>query len=183
MADYPTECEDEITLADGAVICLRPIRPEDGEREERFFDRVSEESAYWRFFHAKRMLTPAEVRHLTTVDYEGRMAIIAVHHDEMVAVARFDVVPGRMHGSGRVGEVAFLVEDDFQGRGVGRELLSRLVDYARKHGVSAFEAHVLPTNHRMFRLFEVGGCKLLPQTEPNVYLVEFPPFTAGEEGV
>lgn len=174
MADYPTECEDEVTLGDGARICLRPIRPEDADREERFFERVSAESAYWRFFHAKRRLSPAEVRHLTTVDYEARMALIATYDDEMVAVARFDVIPGRVRDAGRVAEVAFLVEDDFQGRGVGRELLVRLVDYARRHGVSAFEAHVLPTNHRMFRLFEVGGCKLLPQPDLDVYLVEFP---------
>lgn len=164
----------DLRLKDGSFIELRPIRPDDAEREERFFRRVSAESIYWRFFHSKRMLSPDEVHHLTNVDYQDRMAIIAVHEDEMVAVGRYDVIPGRTHGAARIAEIAFLVEDDFQGRGLGTLLLRHLTAYARSTGVGAFEANVLPSNHRMLRLFRTAGYTLVPLSVPDVYVVEFP---------
>ena len=74
MTEYPSEFEFDVLLKDGAVIQLRPIRPDDAERERAFFTRVGRESAYFRFFRNKPELTPEELRYFTNVDYDERMA-------------------------------------------------------------------------------------------------------------
>ena len=88
MADYPKEFEFDVLLRDGEAIQLRPIRPDDAELERAFITRVGAESLYFRFFKAKRDLSPEELRYFTTLDYNERMAFIALDGDDMVAVGR-----------------------------------------------------------------------------------------------
>jgi acetate---CoA ligase (ADP-forming) len=174
MADYPTDFEFDVLLKDGEVIHLRPIRPDDAEREQRFFQRVGAESAYFRFFRAKHDLSPEELRFFTNVDYDDRMAFIALHGDEMIAVGRYDVIPGETANGGRVAEVAFLVQDDYQGRGIGSHLLQHLTVYARLNGIAEFEAYVMAENHSMLRLFRASGYGVTRQLTEGVYRIEFP---------
>lgn len=175
MADYPTEFEFDVLLRDGAVLHLRPIRPDDMEREKAFFERVGPESAYFRFMYSKSELSPEELRYFTNVDYDDRMAFVAIDEDKMVAVGRYDVLPGKTAGDGgKVAEVSFLVQDDYQGRGIGSHLLQHLTVYARLHDVAEFEAYVLSENHAMLRLFRASGYKLTRLLEEGVYEVEFP---------
>lgn len=91
MASYPGEFEFDVLLKDGKVVHMRPIRPDDAEREQRFFGRVGSESALLRFHRPKSELTPEELRYFTNLDYDDRMAFIAVDNEEMVAVGRYDV--------------------------------------------------------------------------------------------
>lgn len=174
MAEYPKEFEFDVLLRDGAVIHLRPIRPDDADREHRFFQRVGPESVYHRFFRMKRDLSPEELRHFTTLDYDDRMAFVAIHEDEMVAVGRYDVLPEAGGEDGRVAEVAFLVQDSFQGRGLGSHLLQHLTVYARLKGITEFEAFVLAENHAMLRLFRDSGYRLTRALDEGIYRVEFP---------
>ena len=172
--EYPKEFEFDALLKDGRVIRFRPIRPEDADRERQFFQRVGPESAYFRFFRMKADLGPEELRYFTTVDYDDRMAFIAIHEDHMVAVGRYDVLPERSDEDHKVAEVAFLVQDDYQGRGVGSHLLQHLTVYARLRGITEFEAFVLADNRAMLRLFRNSGYKLTRQLEEAIYRVEFP---------
>lgn len=174
MAEYPTEFEFDVLLNDGQAIHIRPIRPDDAEREHRFFQRVGSESVYQRFFGMKLDLSPEELRHFTTLDYDDRMALIAVHGDEMVAVGRYDVMPEQTTADFKVAEVAFLVEDAWQGRGIGRHLLQHLTVYARLHGITEFEAFVLVESGGMMRLFRNSGYKLTRLLREGIYRVEFP---------
>ncbi len=175
MSEYPSEFEFDVILKDGEVIQLRPIRPDDAEREQAFFSKVGPESVYFRFFRAKHDLSPEELRYFTTLDYEDRMAFIALDGEDMVAVGRYDVMPEQTAADGgKVAEVAFLVQDDYQARGVGSHLLQHLTVYARLKGVTEFEAFVLPENHAMLRLFRNSGYKLARQFAEGVYSVEFP---------
>lgn len=174
MADYPSEFEFDVLLKSGEVIHLRPIRPEDAPREKEFFTRVGSESVRFRFFRAKEELTPEELRYFTNLDYDERMAFIALDGEDMVAVGRYDVVSEEGPEGGRVAEVAFLVQDSFQGKGIGSHLLQHLTVYARLRGITAFEAFVMAENHAMLRMFRSSGYRLTRQMEKGVYTVEFP---------
>ncbi len=174
MAEYPIEFEFDTLLKDGEVIHLRPIRPDDADRERRFFGRVGQESVYYRFFRIKAELSPEELRYFTNVDYDDRMAFVAIDGEEMVAVGRYDVLADRTTDGGRVAEVAFLVQDDYQGRGIGTHLLQHLTVYARLRGIDEFEAFVMAENHAMLRMFRASGYRLTRQLSEGVYRVEFP---------
>ena len=174
MAEYPSEFEFDVLLRDGRAIQLRPIKPEDAPYEHEFFQRVGPESVYRRFFQVKTDLTPDELRHFTNVDYEDRMAFVAYQGDDMVAVGRYDVLLDKSEGDKRVAEVAFLVQDNFQGRGVGSLLLQHLTVYARLQGITEFEAFVLDDNRAMMRIFRNSGYKLVRQLGEGVYRVEYP---------
>jgi acyl-CoA synthetase (NDP forming)/RimJ/RimL family protein N-acetyltransferase len=149
---YPRRWEADAVLADGSTVRVRPIRPDDGSRLHDFHGRQSPESIYFRYFTARPKLSDREVEHLTHVDYEDRMAFVAVRGDRLVGVARYDRWPTRSEA-----EVAFFVDDAHRGRGVATLLLEYLAVAAREAGISAFTASVLPTNRRMVSVFKHAG--------------------------
>jgi RimJ/RimL family protein N-acetyltransferase len=132
---------------DGRRITLRPIRDDDIDRLRRLFYRLSPETVYLRFFQAVRAPSEKLLHHLAEVDHERRQAIVAVDGDEVVAVARYDRVDDDQHA-----EVAVLVEDAWQGHGLGTMLLRRLGVDALEHGYAAFTATVLGDNRRALLL-------------------------------
>lgn len=150
-AQYPAHWEADVVLADGGTAHVRPIRPADADRLRAFYSRLSDETIYFRFFGPRPRLTDREVTWFTTVDYLDRVALIATIGDEMVAVIRYDRT-----GPGEA-EVAFLVEDAHQGRGVASVLLEHLAATARERGIERFVADVLPANMRMMGVLRQAG--------------------------
>lgn len=173
MAEYPGQFELDALLSDGRTVHLRPIRTEDAELERRFFERVGTESAYFRFFQPKQYLSAKELRYFTNVDYDSRMAFVAIHRDDMVAVGRFDVLPEESDENQKVAEIALLVEDGFQGQGIGTRLLQQLTIYARLKGVTDFVAFVLAENRAILRLLEHTEHKLTRHFHEGGYRIEF----------
>lgn len=165
---YPVEWEADVVLSDGGVARLRPIRPDDRERLVTFYARVSPESKFLRFFAPYPVLTERDLDRFTQVDYVDRVALIITIGDRMVAVGRYDRVENDE------AEVAFLVEDSQQGRGVGQLLLEHLAEAARERGITRFMAEVLPQNRRMVQVFADAGFKVARQFEDGVIMVEFP---------
>nr|WP_231747545.1 GNAT family N-acetyltransferase [Auraticoccus cholistanensis] len=165
---YPVEWEADVVLSDGGTARLRPIRPDDGQLLVDFYARVSEESKFLRFFAPYPVLSPRDVERFTHVDYVTRAALILTIRDQMVAVGRFDRVENDE------AEVAFLVEDSQQGRGVGPLLLEHLAEAARERGITRFTAEVLPQNRAMVRVFTDAGYRVSRQFEDGVVLVDFP---------
>ncbi|MEO5878319.1 MAG: GNAT family N-acetyltransferase, partial [Streptosporangiaceae bacterium] len=151
MIAYPDQWEADVLLSDGGTAHLRPIRAEDQELMRSFYTRVSAESIYYRFFSPRPELSPKEIVHFTTVDYSDRVALIATISDQMVGVVRYDRTK---EGDA---EVAFLIEDAHQGRGVGSVLLEHIAAAARERGVRRFEAFVLPANRKMSKVFKDAG--------------------------
>jgi acyl-CoA synthetase (NDP forming)/RimJ/RimL family protein N-acetyltransferase len=149
---YPAEWDADVVLSDGGTARVRPIRPDDGPRMLQFHARQSPESIYFRYFTPHPHLSDDEVCHLVNVDYVDRMAFIALRDDVMVGVARYDRWPLRSEA-----EVAFFVDDEYRGRGIATVLLEYLVEAARRAGISAFTATVLPTNTRMVAVFRRAG--------------------------
>jgi acyl-CoA synthetase (NDP forming)/RimJ/RimL family protein N-acetyltransferase len=149
---YPAEWDADVVLSDGGTVRIRPIRPDDGPRVVDFHGRQSSESIYFRYFTPHPRLSDDEVAHLTHVDYVDRMAFVALRDDVMVGVARYDRWPLRSEA-----EVAFFVDDEHRGRGMATLLLEYLAVAARRAGISAFTATVLPTNQRMVAVFRQAG--------------------------
>jgi acyl-CoA synthetase (NDP forming)/GNAT superfamily N-acetyltransferase len=161
-AQYPAHWEADVVLADGGTAHVRPIRPADADRLRSFYSRLSDESIYFRFFGPRPRLSDREVERFTNVDYVNRVALIATIGAEMVAVIRYDRT-----GPGEA-EVAFLVEDAHQGRGVASVLLEHLAATAREHGIERFVADVLPANMRMTGLLRQAGYTAQSQFEDGV---------------
>ncbi|MFB4301978.1 GNAT family N-acetyltransferase [Actinomadura sp. NTSP31] len=161
---YPDQWEADVVLSDGGTAHLRPIRSEDGDLLRVFYARLSPESIYYRFFSPRPYLTDREVEHFTGVDYDRRVALIATIAGEMVAVVRYDMLNDRPETA----EVAFLVEDAHQGRGLGPVLLEHIAAAARERGVRRFVASVLPDNRRMTRVFREAGYQAEQRFEEGV---------------
>ncbi len=170
MSTYPNEYVLDVVLRDGRGIRVRPITPDDGHHIRAFFEKLGPESRYNRFFRVKTTLEDAEIAHFTTVDYDRRMALIALEDDEMIAVGRYD----RNADDLSVAEVAFAVADSHQGRGLATRLLGLLTAYARSKGVERFKAYVLGENRQMMRVFRNSGYELTRTIESGVFSVDFP---------
>jgi RimJ/RimL family protein N-acetyltransferase len=131
---------------------IRPIRPEDKALLERGIGLLSLESAYRRFLAPKSAFTLAELRYLTEVDFTDHYALVAVlakSPDVVVGVGRWV----RSAETPSDAEIAIVIADDLQGRGVGTELGRALADAARARGVERFTASMLPENVAAHRLF------------------------------
>ncbi len=157
---YPSAWEGDALLTDGTGIRIRPIRPEDADALRRFHLRLSPETIHRRYFGAHPELSEEEVGRLAGVDYSSRMAFVAVRRDELVAVAQYEAVPG-----GAEAELALVVSDDFQGRGVGTILIEQLASYGRTRGIEHFIADTLPDNRAMLVVFKDLG---LPTTSEHL---------------
>lgn len=133
-------------------VLLRRIRPDDKDRLVAGLGRLSKRSVYQRFLAPKPRLTTSELRHLTEVDFIDHYALVAVlaqHPEIVVGVGRW--VREAEHPD--QAEVAVVVADDLQGRGVGTTLGTALADAAVERGITRFTATMLPGNHAAHRLF------------------------------
>jgi RimJ/RimL family protein N-acetyltransferase len=147
--------EAEVTLRDGSRVLVRPVEPGDKELFRRGWERFGEESRYRRFMSAKPGLSERELTYFTDVDHENHEAIGArdAETGEGVGVARYVRLPGHPE----IAEAAVSVVDEWQGRGVGGELLRRLTARAREQGIERFQASLFAFNHSMLALFEDVG--------------------------
>jgi acetyltransferase len=144
---YPVELEEELELRDARRVKLRPIRPEDAEREKRFFGRLSERSRFQRFMQYLRELPPKMLARFTQIDYDRELALVALHEEEIVGVGRYAPNP-----DGLTAEFALAIADDWQGKGLGYALLQRLVTAARNAGYRALVGEILEANRDMLEL-------------------------------
>ena len=160
MADdvpaYPSQWESDVVLLDGGTAHLRPMRRDDGDQMLGLYSRLSDESLYLRFFSPVSPPTARDLEHLTDIDYERRFALVAELGDEVVAVARY----ARIGGVDDEAEVAFTVEDEQQGRGLGALMLEHLAAIARERGIRRFVAMTMVNNTRMLNLFADAGFEI-----------------------
>jgi len=149
----PAHWETDVVLADGGSTHVRPIRPSDAAALEAFHLGLSPESARRRFFGFKPTLTPKELERFTNVDHHARVALVAELGDRLIAVARYDRHPD----SPADAEVAFVVLDQEQGRGIASVLLDHLAAAARERGITRFVAETLAENQPMLAVFRAAG--------------------------
>ncbi len=167
-AGYSRDVERDVRIGNGAVVHIRPIRPDDAAKLRAFHASLSAESIYFRFFNFHAELSEREIRHFTRVDYKDRLALVVLDGDRMVAVGRYD----RLAGTDEA-EVAFLVRDDYQGQGIGTLLADELARVALRHGISVFQAETLPNNAAMLEMFRRVGFPVQTRYEGGVVKVRF----------
>ncbi len=167
-AHYPAHWEADVLLLDGGAARLRPIRADDAGRLVAFYSRVSPESKYMRFFAPYPTLSDRDVERFTNVDYVDRVAFVVTVAEEIISVGRYDKLD-----DGEA-EVAFLVEDRHQGRGLAQLLLEHLAQAGRERGYAKFIADVLPDNNRMIQTFRDFGYHVEGGYEDGVMRLVFP---------
>ncbi|WP_093705462.1 bifunctional GNAT family N-acetyltransferase/acetate--CoA ligase family protein [Streptomyces sp. 2131.1] len=157
---YPDHWEADVVLRDGGTARIRPITTDDAERLVSFYEQVSDESKYYRFFAPYPRLSAKDVHRFTHHDYVDRVGLAVTVGGEFIATVRYD----RIDATGRPAsapadeaEVAFLVQDAHQGRGVASTLLEHIAAVARERGIRRFAAEVLPANTKMIKVFRDAG--------------------------
>ena len=160
-AGYPVELTEQAYLDDGTPVEFRAIRPDDAERLERLFYRLSPQSLYLRFFTPMTRPSAPLIQRLTHVDYVDRLALVAIIDDEVVGVARYDrlaaVAPSQLSVDPGEAEAAVIVEDAWQHHGIATRLLWRLSAAARARGVHTFTGTIMAANRRMVGLLSELG--------------------------
>ncbi len=156
---YPRHWEADVLLRDGGTARIRPITPADADRLVEFYALVSDQSKYFRFFAPYPRLSAKDVRRFTHHDYVNRVGLAVVVRDRFIATVRYDRIDaaGRPSESGTDAEVAFLVQDAHQGRGVASALLEHIGAVAQERGIRRFVAEVLPENRKMAKVFTDAG--------------------------
>ncbi len=166
--EYPEHLETYRTTALGQEILLRPVRISDEPLLKDFFYALSDQSTYQRFISARKDMPHERLQEFVVIDYTAEMVILAVAAEEerqvVIGVGQYGI-DAQTHTA----EVALVVRDDYQKRGVGTELLDYLTLLARKEGLLGFTAEVLIENRAMMRLFERAGFSMDTKRGAGVY--------------
>lgn len=160
-----------VTLKDGTQLTVRGILPEDTPRLQAFHQRLLPESIYRRYLEFHKILTGPEADHLCRVDYHQRMAFVATYEvdgeQRIAGVARYDLIES---SHPRTAEVAVIIDDAFQRRGLGSLLFGRLVTYARLESIQAFVAAFFFENTGFLNLVRRSGLPMALKTvDAGVY--------------
>ncbi|MEH0547412.1 GNAT family N-acetyltransferase [Streptomyces sp. B21-105] len=174
--EYPAHWEADVVLRDGGTARVRPITADDAQRLVSFYEQVSDESKYYRFFAPYPRLSAKDVHRFTHHDFVDRVGLAATVGGEFIATVRYDRIgPDGMAASAPAdeAEVAFLVQDAHQGRGVASALLEHIAAVARERGIRRFAAEVLPANNKMIKVFTDAGYTQKRSFEDGVVRLEF----------
>jgi len=174
---YPARYVAPWTMKDGGHVTMRPIRPEDEPLMVRFHETLSERSVYLRYFHLMNLeqrTTHERLTRICFIDYDREMALVAVRRNaetgesEILGVGRLM----KIHGTGEA-EIAVLISDNWQGRGLGKELLSRLLVVAADDKLAHVVADILPDNRGVMRILDKLGFTLKHSLDDDVVHAEF----------
>jgi GNAT superfamily N-acetyltransferase len=164
----------DLLLRDGKILKLRALRHSDKGGLIGLFKRCSPESIRYRFLSSIKSLPKEMLERLLTVDGAKQVALVVVQDESeverIVAVGRYNAEKDRPE----VAEIAFLVEDAFQKRGIGTLLLDNLAEIARLHGITHFSADVLVDNQVMLSIFRKAGYAMTSRASYGVTHLEFP---------
>jgi RimJ/RimL family protein N-acetyltransferase len=169
-------------LRDGSPVNIRPIRPDDEDMMLALFYRFSPRTVYLRFHQVLKEMSREDVRRFCAVDYDSTFALVATvisgGEERIIAVGRYARFPKR-----NAAEVAFVVEDPYQGKGLGTHLLHQLALIASERGIRVFEAEVLAQNQDMLRVLKGSGYHMVQELDSGVCraILDIAPATEAEE--
>ncbi len=151
-------------LRDGEKIFIRAIRPDDKELILKGVRELDDNSLYLRFFQKKSEITEQELKYFTEIDFINHVALVAVtvcdNEPEIIGGGRY--VAFENPAGVRSAEIAFMIHDRYQGKGIATKIMKHLLEIARDNGIAQFEAEVLQENSKMLAVFARAG---LPMTK------------------
>jgi acyl-CoA hydrolase len=169
---YPEQLERYEVLKDGTEIFFRPVKPTDEPAMAEMLYSLSKESVRTRYFTQSMAFPHKAVQKLTNIDYRNDIAIVGVvpspAGEEIVAIAQY-----YLDSNTQAAEVAFLVQDEWQAKGMGTFLLQYLATIAKQRGIRRFYATVLPINRPMLNIFNNSGYKVNTEFDGETYSVTF----------
>jgi len=172
QVSYPEELERYDTLRDGTQIFYRPIKPTDEPSLSEMMYSLSDESVRTRYMARTMAFPHRDIQRVTNIDYRNDVAIVAVvpgvSGEEIVAIAQYFLDPKTQDA-----EVAFLVQDEWQRKGIGTFLLDYITKIAKQRGVQRFCAKVLPTNEAMLTIFHNSGYKINTKFDGYAYDITY----------
>lgn len=170
---YPKDLESTFVMKGGdgykgRTVDICPIRPEDEPNHHIFISKLSPEDIRFRFFGVLREIPHSQMARLTQIDYDREMAFIATatteeHGRETLGVVRVFTDPDNEKA-----EFSIVVRSDLKGTGLGRELLTKMIDYCRSRGTQSMVGQVLKENRRMLKFIQDLDFKTTGDVEPNV---------------
>jgi len=167
----PPALRSAAVLDDGTLVSFRPMHPTDEPRVRDLFHSLSKQTMYYRFMSNVARLPQRQIQNFVYVDYRDEMAIVGTipeaYGDQIIAVGRYYLDPGTNRA-----EVAFIVRDNWQNRGIGTFLLKYLATIARGQGIAGFTAEVLADNMPMLAVLRKSGFRLRSQLDGRVHSIE-----------
>lgn len=147
---YPEALEQSLTLRDGTSVLVRPIRPDDEPKIKSMCYSFSEQTKYLRYHGILKSMPHHRLQLFCNVDYDTEMALVAVvgamAQEEIIGVGRYVTTPAK-----GAAEIALIVRDDWQRKGIGSYLLKRLVRIGEQDAIREFTGYILPENAGMLR--------------------------------
>lgn len=168
---YPEHWVADVLASDGRAVRLRPITPDDGGKLVDFHAGLSERTRYLRYFGPYPTMSERDVAHFTTLDYVRRVGLVMELGDRIIAVGSYEGLDDV--DNGKAAEVAFVVADGHQGRGLGPILLEHLAGAAAENGLERFVAEVLAENRHMVSVFRQAGYQVSRSYDGGVVHLEF----------
>ena len=171
-ANYPARLETIKMFKDGLELKIRPIRASDEDGMRRLFYKFSDEAKYYRYFTNVRVMPHKNMQQYLSVDYDKILSVVAVHQqgniEKIVAEARYAVYP-----DGKTYEMAFLVDENYQGKGIATFMANYLIRVARERGIKKLVASVLTQNTKMLTVFEKLSVKPVKHYDGDTIELEF----------
>jgi len=153
---YPSELACEQRFGESLIVRFRAIKPSDVDEMRRLFYRFSDKAVYYRYFSPIKAMPHAKMQEYVNVDYNKTMSIVGLMgkpgEGRIIAEARYVRLPDSPYA-----DVAFVVDEEYQGRGIATFLFKMLMKIARERGLEGFKADVLATNKAMLKVFESAG--------------------------
>jgi acyl-CoA hydrolase/RimJ/RimL family protein N-acetyltransferase len=165
---YPSEIEVRHLFKDDLSIRFRAIKPSDEDQMRRLFYRFSDRAIYYRYFSPIKTMPHEKMQAYVNVDYRDSLSIVGLYGEHgkqiIIAEARFVKYPNRP-----VADIAFVVDEDYQGKGIASYLYQLLATLAKDRGIKRFTADVLPSNAGMLKIFEKGKYPVTAKMEADIY--------------
>ncbi|MHA1649199.1 MAG: GNAT family N-acetyltransferase [Candidatus Helarchaeota archaeon] len=152
---------------DGIEVLYRPIRPDDDDKILEFYYSLSRETIYFRFFSGRKNVPKSRVRDYTHIDYQKNFAMVVEYQGKIIGIGHYIITDDP-----ETAEMAVVIHDDWQRKGIGTHFLRYLISIAKERGVKHLTATVLLENYKILKTIEKLGFKFTKKLEEGDLLVE-----------